>query len=504
RGSEGRVGKYINIDRKSLSFSKKKKGQIGLTQYGDEPQLLGPGRHTLLSPWNEFLAIVNETDQVIRHGPIFIIKVKRGELGYGLDLNDGHPILLSQGRHIIRSNTFLFKGFVTLRDRRTLLDQIEVIRVEMGWIGYCYRAGNLEILEPGLHLITPPDRFGDFLSTQLSILDLPEGVHDTSDYVPLAIKLFIVENAIFKNKNETAVFYRILDARKALLNIQNIQHQITETSVATLAGIIRSSSLSDVASRSQPFYNKKKDGDLKEADAQTAANIQQAGKKKEQKGKHFWRRRGKKAHLDTTDDLLLSCLKQTNSLPCYTIIIESLKIYDDQLQKDISAQAIDVTKQHNRFIMLQKQQAIVTVEAETRATQTRIDTEADAVVIKATAEKEALKLKGLGESDYAKLRPFFVWYFDRVKVKFLLFTDKWNRQIWVDNWQVNFILIYLSVCCDCFVTEPKPFPCECAQQCKGLKQVAYVPHLPGLLSQGRGVFSVGQEMIMPKLDENDA
>ncbi|ETO35130.1 hypothetical protein RFI_01945, partial [Reticulomyxa filosa] len=202
-----------------------KQGQIALTQFGDEPQLLGPGRHVLLSPWNELLAVKDETDQIIQHGPNFIIKVKRGELGYGIDLNDGHPILLSQGKHVIRSNTFLFKQFVTLRDRRTFLDQIEIIRVEMGikecfsfwrdffvdyliltvpsslsllsllkkkkgarWVGYCYRAGALTILEPGLHLIAPPDRFGDFLSTQLSIIDLPEGVHDTSDYVPLAIK----------------------------------------------------------------------------------------------------------------------------------------------------------------------------------------------------------------------------------------------------------------------------------------------------------------------------
>jgi len=431
-----------------------KQGQIGLTQYGDEPQLLGPGRHTLLSPWNEMLAIKDETEQVIRHGPIFIIKVKRGELGYGIDLNDGHPTLLSQGRHIIKSNTFTFHGFVTLRDRTTILDQIQVIRVEMGWIGYCYRAGNLEIMEPGLHLIAPPDRFGDFLSTQLAILDLPEGVHDTSDYVPLAIK--------------AAVFYRIVDARKALLNIQNIRQQITETSVATLAGIIRSSSLSDVASRSQPFYNKKKvDTDSKESDAQQASNIQQAIT--QGAGQPFFQH----VH-DEFITLLHDHVLNSWGIEIQNIRIESLKIFDDQLQKDISAQAIDVSKQHNRFIMLQKQQAIVTVEAETRATQTRIDTEAatgmirakaqadaDAIVIKATADKEALRLKGQGESDYAKQ---------------------------VESTNLGRQLAAMQVQADAL---------------KGLKQVAYVPHLPGLITKGRGVFSVGQEMLMPNMKEEE-
>jgi len=321
------------------------------------------------------------------------------------------------------------------------LDQIEVIRVEMGWVGYCFRAGNLTILEPGLHLITPPDRFGDFLSTQLSILDLPEGVHDTSDYVPLAIK--------------AAVFYRIVDPRKALLNIQNIQQQIVETSVATLAGIIRSSSLSDVASRSQPFYNqKKKEGDNKEDIPQSQVSAPP-----------FFQH----VH-DEFITLLHDHVLNSWGIEIQNIRIESLKIHDHQLQKDISAQAIDVSKQHNRFIMLQKQQAITTVEAETRATQTRIDTEAqtsmiraraqaeaDSVVIKAKAEKEALRLKGLGEKDYA------------TQVE----STNLGRQLAAMQVQANAL--------------------------RGLKQVAYVPHLPGLLSKGQGVFSLdGMGGVEPK------
>ena len=87
------------------------------------------------------------------------------------------------------------------------------------------------------------------MTTQMSILDLPLAVHETSDYVPLAIK--------------SAVFFRIADPYKALVRIQNVSQQIKETSIATLAGIIRSSSLSDVASRSRPFYHKKQQKNMK-------------------------------------------------------------------------------------------------------------------------------------------------------------------------------------------------------------------------------------------------
>jgi len=256
---------------------------------------------------------------------------------------------------------------------------------------------------------------------------------------------------------KAAVFYRVVDPKKALLNIQNIGHQIMETSVATLAGIIRSSSLSDVASRSQPFYQKKK-FESESKDEEPAPQVTQGSSQPFFQHVH-----------DEFIQLLHDYVLNHWGIEIQNIRIESLKIYDDNLQKDISAQAIDVSKQHNRFIMLQKQQAIVTVEAETKATQTRIDTEAatgmirakaqaeaDAIVIKATAEKEALRLQGQGESDYAKQ---------------------------VESTSLGRQLATMKVQADAL---------------SGLKQVNYVPHLPGLVGQGRGVFSVGQELLLPQ------
>eukprot|EP01084_Bolivina_argentea_P159080 277075_1 len=226
-----------------------RKGEVALTQYGDEPEILGQGRHVLLSPWNKLLAIKRLTDPIIRHGPIHILKVQSGQLGYGIDMKTGHPILLTQGEHIIDSAHFQWVKFITLRERVTNLANLTIIRVETGYVGYCYKQGQLVILKPGLHLIQPPDRFGDIVTTQMTILDLPLATHETSDYVPLAIK--------------AAVFYRIIDPLKALVRIQDISKQIQETSTATLAGIIRGSSLADVASRSTPFYHQKNNKDIK-------------------------------------------------------------------------------------------------------------------------------------------------------------------------------------------------------------------------------------------------
>merc|ERR1711978_492626 len=71
------------------------------------------------------------------------------------------------------------------------------------------------------------------------------------------------------------------------------------------------------------------------------------------------------------------------------IRIESLKISDPQLQKSISNQAIDVSKQHNKYIMLQKKQEIIIVEANADAEKNRIETEAEALRIRAAAQAAA-------------------------------------------------------------------------------------------------------------------
>eukprot|EP01083_Nonionella_stella_P285210 970831_1 len=358
-----------------------KQGEIALTQYGDEPQILGPGRHVLLSPLNNFLGVRDFREPVINHGPLHIIRVEMGQLGYAVNMETGKPLLLSRGQHIINSLHFVWKKFINFSEQVTNLDQLQVIRIETGKIGYAYRMGNLVILKPGLHLIEPPDRFGDILSTQMQILELPLGLHETSDYVTLAIK--------------ASVFYRIVEPEKTLVRIQNVRQQISETGVATLAGIIRASSLSDLGSRSQarsqPFYKK-----------------------------HEMQSRDSKPFFQHVHDEFIQQLHDHVldewGIEIQNIRIESLKINDPQLQKNISNNAIDVSKQHNKYIMLQKQQEIMIVEADTQAAKLKIETdtqtsiirtiaqaEANAIIVKAKAEKESIELKGKGESEYSRL-----------------------------------------------------------------------------------------------------
>lgn len=208
----------------------------------------------------------------------------------------------------------------------------------------------------------------------MKVLDLPLGIHETSDYVALAIK--------------SAVFYRIVEPQKTLVRIKDVNQQISEvlfcpllvqsgsfslyfgnvfdiqTAVATLAGIIRASvrwisilfkwngfndcyfielkSLSDLGSRSQApsksFYHQKE-----EEKRDGGGYAPHATPPPPQRTQPFF----KHVHDEFMSQLHDHVLDEWG-IEIQNIRIESLKINDPELQKSISNNAIEVSRQHNR------------------------------------------------------------------------------------------------------------------------------------------------------------
>eukprot|EP01083_Nonionella_stella_P181897 652954_1 len=433
-----------------------KQGQIGLTQCGDAPQLLGPGRHTLLNPANKWVEVCDYRKAVINHGPLKIIRVQMGQLGYGMDMDDGKPMLLSRGEHVINKISFVWGRFVNFREPTTELGQLQVIRIETGKIGWASKQGYLKILEPGLHLVEPPDQFGGIISTQMQILELPKGVHETSDYVELAIK--------------AAVFYRIVDAKKALLRIRNIKQQITETAVATIAGIIRASSLSDLGTRSEVATNVTYAKPMDDKEEKKEADVTLTSETYDEPTPFFQHVHDEfiqQLHDHVLDHVHDEFIQQLHDhvldewgIEIQNLRIESLKIHDAHLQKSIANQAIEVSKQHNKYLMLQKKSEIVMVEANAKAEKTKIETDAkartirskaqadaDAVIIAAEAQKQSVQLKGQAEAEYARL----------------LESTKLGNAMSTMKIQSNAL--------------------------KDLDQIAYIPYLPNILAENVGVFA---------------
>jgi len=428
-----------------------KEGQIGLTWNGGTPEILPPGRHVLLSPMNYVQAVVPERQAVIQHGPINIIRVGIGQLGFGIETNTGEPVLLKTGKHVINSSTFEWRGFISCTAPKTQLGNLWLIRVETGQVGYGYEGGNLVILEPGLHLVSPPNRFENFMSTQLDILELPRAIHESSDYVPLAI--------------HAAVFYRVADPYKALTRIKDVKIQIRDTAISTLAGIIRSSSLADIArGNSKPTYA---------PNNETHDKGPQVG---EPSAPPFYER----VHDEFMQKLANHVLDEWG-IEIQNIRIEALKIADVNLQTTISHQAIMISKQQSEYIMLQKKTEIIEVKAENSAMQIRKNAEAEAhasisraeaaaraqiiqakaenesIILRAEAEKRSKILKGEGEAEYSES----------------VAKTKLGQTLAVLNVQRDAI--------------------------SGSKQIMYVPHLPGMMQKSSGIFD--SKLMMPGLDQ---
>jgi len=148
------------------------------------------------------------------------------------------------------------------------------------------------------------------------------------------------------------------------------------------------------------------------------------------------------------------------------IRIESLRIQDKKLAASIANQAIQVSELEARHMMLEKQTDIITVEANNKAKELEISTEAQAFCTKRTAEAEAEKvliharankeakvLQGEGESEYAIL---------------------------VKQSGLGAELAMLEVH---------------AKAMQGINQVCYVPHLPSMLGKANPLMDSG--MMLP-------
>lgn len=415
------------------------KGFIAKTWYGDEPLILGQGRYYLLSPMHTLAGLADlKTERMISHGPIHIISVALGQLGIGLDVKTGMPVILTTGTHYINNNFFRWQAFSDLTQPSTSIGKMKIVRVEKGYVGYGYsgRTGDLQIYQPGLHFIQPPDRYVDRISKMIQITKLPNEVHESKDYVQIAVK--------------AAIYYQVANPAKALVTVQDIHREIKELGVATLQQIIRSSTLVDIAGTSQITYSSESKKGM----------VQNEG------GTDFYEKIHDRFMLQLHDAIL-----EQWGIDINNIRIESLRIHDKQLAQSISSQAVQVSQLEAQHMMLEKQSVIKKVEAHNKAMQQKIAVEAEtdvikqraeadaaAIVSKAKAQREAKILIGEGEAEYSSL------------------VQKTGLGAELAKMQIQ------------------------AQAIQGLNQVAYVPHLPGILNklgQGGAGIQLSGSTLMP-------
>lgn len=433
-------------------------GKIATAWESDQPVLIGPGRHCIYCPTTTLQDIRARNEPYIQHGTLHLIRVSPGSLGYGIEAGVG-PRLFAVGYHVINSATLTWMGIISFREQVTQIDQMTVVRVETGECAYkiTYKAGEgrtpdekgaLIILNPGIHVITPPEQYKDIINTSQQVMQLPPTEHQSADYVGLRVK--------------ADIYYQIVEPYKALTMVDDWKGMLRDIGNATLAGIIRSSSLSDIASSSNVSHG----GGVRDPANTTAAPAygeEPASEEAEEAKKVGFYEHAHDQFMSKVHDQVL----RDWGIDISNIRIEEIKIVNSQLEMEVSKNAIDSAQKDQRFRMLEKDKIIIEQEAENMKRQLEIQTQADvlaqqmltdqksnSIIQMAKAEKEALVLKGEGEQAFADS---------------------------VSSTQLGQQKALLSIQ---------------KEALQGLNKVAYVPHLPGLLQQSGAM--LGSDVIMPK------
>ena len=85
--------------------------------------------------------------KLVAEGSLHIIRVLPGQ--YGLGLQNGHPVVLLPGRHLINDPLFSFAGARPMTDPHVSISTTHLITVAKGKVGLCTVNTTAHFLEPG-------------------------------------------------------------------------------------------------------------------------------------------------------------------------------------------------------------------------------------------------------------------------------------------------------------------------------------------------------------------
>lgn len=215
-----------------------KEGDIGLSLDDGQPIFLAPGRHALFSPFHEFKGRASIRDNKISLASIEIVTIDKGSLG--LCTENGINHILEAGRYILHApvqyieSVKLNQGYVKLGTQHRL-------SVPTGFIAIASDNGKQVIITPedmkkGPFVIDSDtfvfDPKKDFKSVQLEEIQLEELSVNTHEMISLKVKGLIR--------------YKITDAHKAFLEVDNVHHSIKLQAEATLTSAFAKLSLDQI------------------------------------------------------------------------------------------------------------------------------------------------------------------------------------------------------------------------------------------------------------------
>jgi regulator of protease activity HflC (stomatin/prohibitin superfamily) len=395
------------------------KGHLAKVTENVVPKLLPEGVHMVDHPNFHFKGLELLSSPLIKHGTITRFRVNQGEIGLATWQNEAIFVEVP-GTYEIDSPDFIYHDAKSVSSKLLQNGNRKVVTVFSGEVGLSYRAGCLDVLLPGRHIIKDADHYFDsFVSTQQVAMRL----QDTTNSSPEA-DLIVAETKDFVKVGICAdIFYSIADASKTIVRVgkDGIETLVMETAIGTLTNIIRSTALNEIAqsqSVAEAPSMKKSTEEVKTAQAtgQPSAPF-------------FFDRAHDEFLARLHDDFL-----DRYGIEITNIRVASCKIMDKELAASISKQALATAQTQNQLANLKGQTEIATAEqdrqarvaqiaaeqearalqvttesqnkaqlekseAEARSKQFLVTQESEALIARAKAEAEAIRLKAEAEAD---------------------------------------------------------------------------------------------------------
>lgn len=146
--------KEDNMRFGTVSFVRVRPGFLGLATENGKPVLLLPGQHLMNDPNFELQSFADINETRIVNGPLNLVRVPPSQLG--LATLNKQPVILDAGLHFIYSPGFQWQSAVSVNKNFISNGPISIIRVQPGFIGFATQSKRAVLLGVGLHFINDP------------------------------------------------------------------------------------------------------------------------------------------------------------------------------------------------------------------------------------------------------------------------------------------------------------------------------------------------------------
>merc|ERR1719502_1457165 len=122
----------------TMSFVRVRPGYLGLATENGKPVLLLPGQHLSNDANFELQTFADVNEPIITSGPLNLIRVAPGYLG--LATLNKKPVILDAGLHFIYSPGFELKGSKSVNENVIRNGPVWLVRVQPGQIGFAFQS----------------------------------------------------------------------------------------------------------------------------------------------------------------------------------------------------------------------------------------------------------------------------------------------------------------------------------------------------------------------------